>query len=84
LEAVIAVDDLTAVLAAALGKPVIKVAGVVDAWFWGVAGERIPWYPNLRVVRQGLGEAMSAVVARAIAKLDAELQTRPVHAASAA
>lgn len=84
LEAVVAVDDLTAILAAALGKRVIKIAGVIDAWFWGVEGDRVPWYPNLRVVRQGLGEDMSAVVSRAVAILGAELQSKTIQSVSAA
>ena len=84
LDAVIAVDDLTAILAAALGKPVIKVANLVDPWFWGVEGEQMPWYPNVRVVRRGLGEKLSAAVARAVAILDQQILRGSAKVVSAA
>ena len=84
LDVVIAVDDLTAVLAATLGKPVIKVASVVDTWFWGVESDRIPWYPTLRVVRRQLGESLAEAVKRALAILNVELQKTPLRAVSAA
>ena len=38
-------------------------------WYWGLEGETTPWYPSLRLVRRGLGEAWREQVARATAGL---------------
>jgi hypothetical protein len=51
LDLVISVDTSVAHLAAALGKPVLLLAAWNIGLFWG-AGERTPWYPSMRLLRQ--------------------------------
>jgi hypothetical protein len=66
---VVAVEDLTAVLAGVLGKPTIKLKRSVDHWWWGTAEAESRWFANLRTVTalQGLGEA---AVAQVLGRLD--------------
>jgi tetratricopeptide (TPR) repeat protein len=47
---VVAVEDLTAVLAGAMGKPTIKLKRSVDHWWWGADEGPCPWFPALRTV----------------------------------
>jgi tetratricopeptide (TPR) repeat protein len=57
---VIAVEDLTAALAGALGRPTVKLRKPVDHWWWGVEGAACPWFPDLRsVVAAGSGAAQA-------------------------
>jgi tetratricopeptide (TPR) repeat protein len=61
---VIAVEDLTAVLAGAMGKPTIKLKRPVDHWWWGMTDQENRWFAALRMVTapQGPGEAEVAQV----------------------
>lgn len=61
---VIAVEDLTAVLAGVMGKPVIKLKQSVDHWWWGMNAAKNRWFTALRTVTapQGPGEAEVAQV----------------------
>ncbi|GAB2175438.1 tetratricopeptide repeat protein [Dongia sp. agr-C8] len=61
---VIAVEDLTAVLAGALGKPTLKVKRAVDHWWWGMNEGENRWFSALRTVVApgGPGEAEVAKV----------------------
>lgn len=53
LDIVVAVDDVTAILAGALGKPVIKVATEADGhWAWGLAGASCVWSRNIHIMRK--------------------------------
>jgi tetratricopeptide (TPR) repeat protein len=56
---VIAVEDLTAVLSGAMGKPTVKLKRPVDHWWWGMTAEENRWFAALRTVTaaQGPGEA---------------------------
>jgi hypothetical protein len=56
---VVAVEDLTAVLAGATGKPTIKVKRPVDHWWWGAAETKDRWFAALQTVEapDGVGEA---------------------------
>ena len=65
---VIAVGDLTAMLAAALGKPVIKLRKPVDHWWWGSTATANPWFSSMRSVM--LDEAPDRIVARTVALID--------------
>lgn len=52
MDLVIAVDDLTAVLAMALGRPVWKIAsGATDHWCWGTDGKYCIWARHARILR---------------------------------
>jgi hypothetical protein len=61
---VIAVEDLTAVLAGAMGKPTIKLKRSVDHWWWGMSAAENRWFAALRTVTapEGPGEAEVAQV----------------------
>lgn len=50
---VISVSNATAHLSGALGKPTWLALHQVPYWPWGLEGERSPWYPTLRLFRQG-------------------------------
>lgn len=52
VDIVVAVDDFTAVLAAALGCHVVKVASGGDHWAWGNAGSSCLWQKNVHIIRQ--------------------------------
>ena len=52
LDVVVTTDTSIAHLAGALGKPVILLLGKVPDWRWLMAGDRTPWYPSTRLVRQ--------------------------------
>jgi tetratricopeptide (TPR) repeat protein len=57
---VIAIEDLTAVLAGVLGKPTIKLKRSVDHWWWGMtAAAQNRWFAALQTVTapDGPGEA---------------------------
>jgi len=63
-DSVIALEDLTAVLAGAMGKPVVKLKRPIDHWWWGLAAGENRWFASLRMVaaRQGADEAAVAEV----------------------
>jgi hypothetical protein len=50
-DTVVAVDELTAGLAAALARPLVKLARPVDHWWWGDGGTDSPWFPGIRLIR---------------------------------
>jgi tetratricopeptide (TPR) repeat protein len=52
LDLVIAIDSTVAQLAGALGRAVWVLLPVGAEWRYGVAGERMPWYPSARLFRQ--------------------------------
>jgi tetratricopeptide (TPR) repeat protein len=66
---VIAVEDLTATLAGAMGRPVMKLRKPVDHWWWGVEGAACPWFPDLRPVVAS-GSAAAQTVEEVMALLD--------------
>ena len=50
---IITVDTLTANLAGAMGVPTWVLVPYVCDWRWMFEGDRTPWYPSVRVFRQG-------------------------------
>ena len=63
LDAVVTVDTSIAHLAGALGKPVFVLLPFAPDWRWGIAGDRTPWYPTMRLFRQpAIGDWESAVL----------------------
>ena len=66
LDGVIAIDDVTAHLAAHLGKRVVKPVSRVDHWCWGSPAFQQPWYKNVTTVFHAEGTKVGEVVARAI------------------
>jgi ADP-heptose:LPS heptosyltransferase len=62
LDAVVSVDTSIAHLAGALGKPVYVLLPFAPDWRWGIVGDRTPWYPTARVLRQpSVGDWRSVV-----------------------
>jgi Flp pilus assembly protein TadD len=57
LDLVISVCTAVVHLGGALGKPVWVMAPYSPEWRYGIAGEKMPWYPSVTVFRQpGYGE----------------------------
>lgn len=71
LDLVVAVDTSVAHLAGALGKPVLLLLAFVPDFRWGVTGERTPWYPTAKLLRQPTAGDWDAVVTAARAEIDA-------------
>ena len=65
LDLVVCVDTSVAHLAAALGRPTLLLAARGIGLFWG-PGERTPWYPAMRILRQSAAGEWQAEAARAI------------------
>lgn len=64
LDLVITVDTMPAHLAGALGLPVWTLLPQVPDWRWQTAVETSPWYPGMRLFRQGNPGGWENVVAR--------------------
>jgi tetratricopeptide (TPR) repeat protein len=71
LDLVIAVDTAVAHLAGALGKPVWMLPTYVPDWRWLLGRDDTPWYPSMRLYRQGPDRAWGPVIARVGRDLDA-------------
>ena len=67
LDLVITVTTATAHLAAALGRPTWVLVPSVPSWRYLWAGEEMPWYPSMRVLRGG--GSREAVVQAALQRL---------------
>lgn len=71
---VVSVDTMAAHLAGTLGRPVLLLLKQEPDWRWPVQGDRTPWYPTMRVLRQKTPGDWGEVVQRAraaIARFDA-------------
>ena len=64
LDLVISVDTSTAHLAAAMGKPVWLLNRVDGCWRWLIDIDHSPWYPSVRIYRQGPDRDWQTVLAR--------------------
>ncbi|CAO3439871.1 tetratricopeptide repeat protein [Azospirillum doebereinerae] len=69
LDLVLMTDSSVAHLAGSLGKPVWNLVQCVPYWIYGCEGDRTPWYPSMRLFRQGLDEDWDPVFAAARAAL---------------
>lgn len=70
-DAVVTVSNTTAHLAGALGRPtwVMVPYGHARIWYWFRDRGESPWYPRVRVRRQGRGQPWSELIADAIADM---------------
>lgn len=79
LDLVISVCTAVIHLGGALGKPVWVLAPHSPEWRYGIAGEKMPWYPSVRIFRQpsfAVWEPVIADVTRCLHSLVEENQTR--------
>ena len=66
---IITVDTLTANLAGAMGVPTWVLVPYVCDWRWMFEGERTPWYPSVRVFRQGEDRRWEPVIEKVCEEL---------------
>jgi tetratricopeptide (TPR) repeat protein len=71
LDLVVSSDTAVPHLAGALGAPVWTLLGFAPDWRWGAAGERTPWYPTMRLLRQRSEGDWAGVLAAAAGALAA-------------
>jgi Flp pilus assembly protein TadD len=62
LDLVICVDTSVAHLAGAMGKPVWMTSRLDGCWRWLTGRSDSPWYPTMRIFRQGLDRSWAPVV----------------------
>jgi hypothetical protein len=63
------VQTAVAHLAGALGRPAWVMVPVVPEWRYLLKGERLPWYPSLRLFRQAEAGQWRPTVERIIPEL---------------
>jgi hypothetical protein len=69
LDLVITVDTMTAHLAGAEGIPTILLLPYACDWRWGLEGDRTPWYPSIRIFRQGEDREWGPVIQKVVEEL---------------
>lgn len=62
IDLVISADTATAHLAGALGRPVWTMLSAVPDWRWMFGRDDSPWYPTMRLYRQGEAGDWAGVV----------------------
>jgi hypothetical protein len=62
--AVVAVDTSAAHLAAAMGRPTFLLLPFWPDWRWTLSGDASPWYPHVRLFRQGADGDWDRAIAR--------------------
>ncbi len=77
LDLVICVDTSVAHLAGAMGKPVWMTSRLDGCWRWLNDRADSPWYPTMRIFRQGIDRAWAPVVEELRQALAALAATRP-------
>jgi tetratricopeptide (TPR) repeat protein len=65
LDLVLMTDSSVAHLAGSLGRPVWNLVQYMPYWIYGYQGEGTPWYPSMRLFRQGPDEDWEPVFERA-------------------
>jgi tetratricopeptide (TPR) repeat protein len=75
LDVVITVDTAVAHLAGALGKPTWVMLSHIPDWRWLLARNDSPWYPGMRLFRQGADRQWPPVI-KAIATALGEMRVR--------
>lgn len=64
LDLVIMTDSSVAHLVGSLGRPIWNLVQFVPYWIYGFEGEGTPWYPSMRLFRQGEDEDWDPVFTR--------------------
>ncbi|MBB3268520.1 hypothetical protein FHW79_006195 [Azospirillum sp. OGB3] len=75
LDLVIMTDSSVAHLAGSLGTPVWNLVQYVPYWIYGFSGDRTPWYPTMRLFRQGPDQDWEPVFGRAADALRDEVRS---------
>ena len=65
LDAVVSIAGTPVHFSGALDKPTWTIAPFAPDWRWQLGREDCPWYPTMRLIRQGRNEPWADVVARA-------------------
>lgn len=76
LDLVIMTDSSVAHLAGSLGTPVWLLLQRVPYWVYGMTGTTTPWYPSMRLYRQGADEDWAPVFGAALRDLTALARRR--------
>jgi hypothetical protein len=69
MDLVITVDTMTAHLAGAEGIPTWLLLPYAPDWRWGLEGDKTPWYPCMRIFRQGEDREWGPVIQRVVEEL---------------
>jgi Flp pilus assembly protein TadD len=69
LDLVLSVDNSTAHLAAAIGRPVWTLLPFSPDWRWMLDRNRTPWYPTMRLLRCGAADHWTELLKRAARQL---------------
>jgi tetratricopeptide (TPR) repeat protein len=85
LDLVITTDQPLAHVAGCLDTPVLALLTHTPHWIWGTRGDSVPWYPGMRLLRQGSLNDWGSVGARAASARaqmgrDAAPGSAPCHA----
>ncbi|MEM9824998.1 MAG: tetratricopeptide repeat-containing glycosyltransferase family protein [Planctomycetota bacterium] len=70
VDAVLSTDTSIVHLAGSVGVRTWVMLGRVPDWRWGLEGDRTPWYPSMRLLRQKTLGSWDDVVASALRKID--------------
>lgn len=82
LDLVVSVCTAVMHFAGALGKEVWVLVPTVPEWRYQQEGDRIPWYPTARMIRQRPGESWASVMERVSGQLERRLSGRGGAAAA--
>jgi hypothetical protein len=82
LDLVISVDTSVVHLAAAMGRPVWLLVPFVPDWRWLLGRNDSPWYPTLRIFRQGETREYRSVIESVCAELAALVKAASKSVAS--
>lgn len=77
LDLVISIDNTTVHFAGALGVPVWTLIPRAPSWRWFLERDDSPWYPTMRLIRQGDDEQWDSVLVRTAGALSDHLASRP-------
>ena len=69
MDLVITVDTMTAHLAGAEGIPTWLLLPYAPDWRWKLEDDRTPWYPSMRIFRQGEDREWGPVIQRVVEEL---------------
>ncbi len=76
LDLVIGCDTSIVHLAGALGRPVFTAVPVISDWRWMLNRDDTPWYPTMRLFRQGADQQWGPVLERIAAAVKERMNER--------